>query len=157
MILSPAAEGLGAGDCLELHLRGWVSSPGDTSQGPLFQEEQPAERSLPASFVLCLLLKNKFLEETVSPDAWWVPVGRGLRERVWCFSFRRGGGGGGRRRKSLVKGGSDALCFKIHYYSPKEREFVLGAHTPFPANPTSTPPYPQPPPPGTPSPGLQPC
>lgn len=93
MILSPAAEGLGAGDCLELHLRGRVSRPGDTSQGPLFQEEQPAERSLPASFVLCPLLKNKFLEETVSPDAWWVPVGRGLRERVWCFSFRRGEGG----------------------------------------------------------------
>lgn len=63
MILFPAAEDLGAGDCL----RGWVGRPGDASWGgPLFQEEQPADRSLPPSFVLCLLLKSKFLGETLS-------------------------------------------------------------------------------------------
>lgn len=33
-ILCPAAELMGAGDCLESHLRGWASSLGDTSQGP---------------------------------------------------------------------------------------------------------------------------
>lgn len=68
MILFPAAEGLGAGDCLELHSpegMGWQAW-GCFTGGPLFQEEQPAERSLPPSFVLCLLLKNKFLEETLS-------------------------------------------------------------------------------------------
>lgn len=27
---------------------------------------------------------------SVSPDAWWVPVGRRLKERVWCFSIMRG-------------------------------------------------------------------
>lgn len=34
VILYPAAELMGAGVCLECHLRGWASRLGDTSQGP---------------------------------------------------------------------------------------------------------------------------
>lgn len=108
MILFPAAEGLGAGDCLELHSpegMGWQAWGCFTGGGGLIQEEQPADRSLPPSFVLSAAEEQISRRNSVSPDAWWVPVGRRLKERVWCFSIMRGW----RRGKEKGRGKEEEL------------------------------------------------
>lgn len=148
VILYPAAEVKRAGDCLEHHL-------GVFHRAPSFWRNSQ-QNGFHHPLALCLAAeKQSSRRNSVSPAVWWVPVGEGLRKRVWCFSFRRrkGGGAGERRRGSEGRGGegggvwlkvslSDALCFKIRHHSPKKREFVLGAHTPFPAAPNPTLQYP---------------
>lgn len=54
VILYPAAELMGARDCLELHLRGWASRLGDTSQGPpLFRGKSQLSHLSQPPLLLC--------------------------------------------------------------------------------------------------------